>query len=187
MAVIAQQREDPQESNNIFKSNRDQALIMFQEMEEEYKALGALPPSLVVRTIADNSHFDKLAEQETGEPGKGVIEVDGSQLNYVIEGEGIPCLVLGSSIYYPRTFSNNLRQHLKMYFVDMKWFAKGYGPEDLNKVNIESIVQDVEQIRTALGLEMPLILFEESGHTPQLEESQKFDKELINWINQKIK
>ena len=74
-----------------------------------------------------------------------------------------------------------------MYFVDMKWFAKGYGPEDLNKVNIESIVQDVEQIRTALGLEMPLILFEESGHTPQLEESQKFDKELINWINQKIK
>ena len=99
--------------------------------------------------------------QESRKSRKGLIEVDGSRLSYVIEGEGIPCLVIGSSIYYPRTFSNNLRKHLKMYFVDMKWFAKDYLAEDLQKVNIESIVQDVEQIRTALGLEMPLIL----GHS----------------------
>jgi proline iminopeptidase len=130
-------------------------------MEEEYKPRGDLPASLVVRTMAGDSHFTKLAEQESGEPKTGVIEVDGSQLNYVIEGDGLPCLVIGSSIYYPRTFSNKLRQHLKMYFVDMKWFAKGYMAEDLQKVNIESIVQDVEQIRVALGLEMPLIM----GHS----------------------
>lgn len=91
----------------------------------------------------------------------GEIEVDGSRLSYVIEGEGTPCLVIGSSIYYPRTFSNDLRKHLKMYFVDMKWFAKGYKPEDLTTVNIQSIVNDVEQIRSALGLQMPLIL----GHS----------------------
>jgi proline iminopeptidase len=31
-----------------------------------------------------------------------------------------------------------------------------------------------------------LVLFEESGHTPQLEETKRFDKELLGWINQKI-
>jgi proline iminopeptidase len=94
-------------------------------------------------------------------PQAGEIEVDGSRLSYVIEGEGTPCLVIGSSIYYPRTFSKDLRKHLKMYFVDMKWFAKGYAPEDLTTVNIQSIVNDVEQMRSALGLQMPLIM----GHS----------------------
>ncbi len=91
----------------------------------------------------------------------GVVHVDGSQLRYVVEGSGIPCLVIGSSVYYPRTFSDELRQHLKMYFVDMKWFAKGYASEDLGDVDIRSIVEDVEQIRSALGLERPLVL----GHS----------------------
>ena len=91
----------------------------------------------------------------------GVIDVDGSKLHYVIEGEGIPCLVIGSSIYYPRTFSAKLRRHLKMYFVDLKWFAEGYVPEDLDTMNIRSIVDDVELIRKKLGLERPLIM----GHS----------------------
>ena len=32
-----------------------------------------------------------------------------------------------------------------------------------------------------------LVLFEKSGHTPQLEETELFDRELLQWINQKIK
>ncbi len=43
----------------------------------------------------------------------------------------------------------------------MKWFAKGYAKEDLNHVTIETIVEAIEQIREALGLDMPLIL----GHS----------------------
>ncbi len=91
----------------------------------------------------------------------GYVEVDGSHLNYVIEGEGKPCLVIGSSIYYPKTFSPALRNHLKMYFVDMKWFAKDYASENFDSVNIQSIVEDVEEIRDKLGLEKPLVM----GHS----------------------
>jgi proline iminopeptidase len=120
--------------------------------------------------------------QESRNSRKGVIEVDGSRLSYVIEGEGIPCLVIGSSIYYPRTFSNNLRKHLKMYFVDMKWFAKDYLAEDLQKVNIESIVQDVEQIRNALGLEMPLILGHSIHGTIATEYVKKFGNHVAGLI-----
>ncbi|MCO6480676.1 MAG: alpha/beta hydrolase [Phaeodactylibacter sp.] len=31
-----------------------------------------------------------------------------------------------------------------------------------------------------------LILFEKSGHTPQLEEGGRFDQVLIDWINSKL-
>ena len=109
----------------------------------------------------------------------GVIEVDGSKLQYVIEGSGRPCLVIGSSIYYPRTFSNNLRKHLKLYFVDMKWFAKGYATEDLDDVTIESIVQDVEQIRVALGLELPLVM----GHSIHGTIATEYVKEFGNKVS----
>ncbi len=104
------------------------------------------------------SPTSKVAEEQAS---AGVIKVDNSQLSYVIEGEGQACLVIGSSIYYPRTFSEDLKKHLKMYFVDLKWFAQGYESEDLDSVNIASIVGDVEQIRKALRLENPLIL----GHS----------------------
>ena len=89
------------------------------------------------------------------------IEVDGSKLQYIIKGEGMPCLVIGSSVYYPKTFSTKLYNHLKFYFVDMKWFAKDYAPENLDSVNISSIVDDVEQIRQKLGLNKLLIM----GHS----------------------
>jgi proline iminopeptidase len=98
---------------------------------------------------------------DTNQSETNYIEVDGSKLLYVIEGDGKPCLVIGSSIYYPRTFSEELNKHLKLYFVDMKWFAKDYNPENLDSINIHSIVEDVEQIRIRLGLELPLIM----GHS----------------------
>jgi proline iminopeptidase len=104
-----------------------------------------------------------------GEPGlrdgspstNKCVEINGTQLEYVVEGKGIPCLVIGSSVYYPKTFSQNLRNYLKMYFLDMKWFAKSYRPENLDLVNIQTIVQDVEAIRAKLGLKKPLII----GHS----------------------
>ena len=89
------------------------------------------------------------------------VEVDGMRLNYTVKGEGLSCLVIGSSIYYPKTFSKELENHLKMYFVDMKWFAPEYKSENLDSVDINSIVDDVEQIRTELGLEKPIIM----GHS----------------------
>jgi proline iminopeptidase len=109
--------------------------------------------------------------------GKSIV-IDGSRLNYVLEGEGIPCLVIGSSVYYPKTFTQNLRRHLKMYFVDLKWFAPGYVPENLDTVNIQSIVGDVEQIRKELGLEKPIILGHSIHGTIAMEYAKKFPDQI---------
>ena len=117
-----------------------------------------LVSSLTGAAIGNSKHFT-LTHSTLSD--SGYVEVDGSQLRYVVKGEGIPCLVIGSSIYYPRTFSPELKKYLKMYFVDLKWFARGYQPENLDTVNIASIVGDMEQIRIALGLDQPLII----GHS----------------------
>lgn len=112
--------------------------------------------------------------QPSETPTAGQVEVDGSKLDYVVQGEGQPCLVIGSSVYYPKTFSAGLRQHLRMYFVDMKWFAKDYAPENLDTVNIQTIVEDVEQIRRQLGLEKPIILGHSIHGTIALEYAKKY-------------
>jgi len=112
----------------------------------------------------------------------GQIQIDGSTLNYVIEGSGKPCLVIGSSVYYPKTFSKDLRKHLKMYFVDLKWFAKGYVPENLDEVNIQTIVEDVEEIRIKLGLKRPMIMGHSIHGTIAMEYVKKYSKEVSSLV-----
>lgn len=116
--------------------------------------------SLIV-IIYCNLSFSQQVDHKNLNGSSGYIEVDGSQLNFQIKGEGRACLVIGSSVYYPKTFSGDIGKQLKMYFVDMKWFAEKYKAENLDLVNIQSIVQDVEEIRQKLELDKPLIL----GHS----------------------
>jgi hypothetical protein len=45
---------------------------------------------------------------------------------HIVAGSGIPTVVIGSSIYYPRTFSPRLRESLRMAFIDLPllgWLA----------------------------------------------------------------
>ena len=59
----------------------------------------------------------------------GVVEADGFKLRYCIEGEGVPAIVIGCAIYYPRIFSQNLRKHLRMVFLDHRGFTP-FQPEE---------------------------------------------------------
>ena len=81
--------------------------------------------------------FIILLMQGTSQPAfgqaasdSGTIAVDEFNLRYKIEGEGKPTLVIGSSIYYPRTFSKNLRKHLKFVFLDHRGSAPYPGKLD---------------------------------------------------------
>ena len=89
----------------------------------------------------------------------GDINVPGSRLHYVIEGTGRPCLVIGSSVYYPRTFSKSLRKHLKLIFVDMRWFAPITKP--LPIYSLATVVDDIDKVRQTLKLDKPIIM----GHS----------------------
>lgn len=88
---------------------------------------------------------------------------DGFELHYCIKGQGEPILVVGSSVYYPRLFSENLSQHFQLIFLDHRGFVKPPRPLIQEDYTLEKIVDDIEQARQLLKLEHFIILGH-SGH-----------------------
>jgi proline iminopeptidase len=82
----------------------------------------------------------------------GMVEVEGARLGYRAEGRGQPCLVVGSSMYYPRVFSQDLREHLQLIFVDLRHFAASDPSFSPDRISMETYPNDIEQVRQTLGL-----------------------------------
>jgi proline iminopeptidase len=91
----------------------------------------------------------------------GSVSVDGATLRYVLEGSGIPTLVIGSAIYYPRTFSQQLRKTLRLVFMDVRHFAEIDTSCSPDKVTLDTYTNDIEQVRTKLGFERVVVI----GHS----------------------
>ena len=54
----------------------------------------------------------------------GFLEIDDTALRIVCDGTGVPVLVLGSSIYYPRTFTDSLRKRCRLICAELRYFSK---------------------------------------------------------------
>ena len=82
----------------------------------------------------------------------GSVMSGGFSLRYIIEGTGTPALIVGSSAYYARAFSANLRKHLRLVFVDHRGFAASPGPRDTTAFALDTLIDDIERVRVALNL-----------------------------------
>src|SRR5262245_15729226 len=93
----------------------------------------------------------------------GSIDAGGFQLRYRIEGAGTPTIVIGSTRHYPRIFSQALREHLRLVFLDHRGFA--VAPRQINPVSFKlaTLVDDIERARQELGLGRVAVLGH-SGH-----------------------
>jgi len=97
----------------------------------------------------------------------GVVEVDGAQLRYRIDGHGPPCLVVGSSVCYPRVFSQKLREHLQLVFADLRHFAdpRHFASADpsfsLDRISAQTYADDIERVRQTLELSDVVVI----GHS----------------------
>lgn len=97
-----------------------------------------------------------LPAQATGQdepPSTGTISLPGAELPYLVEGEGRPCIVYGSAIYYPRTFSQRFKSHLRCVHVTERGFVAEARRPDGNPFTIAEAVADIEAAREQLGLE----------------------------------
>jgi proline iminopeptidase len=60
--------------------------------------------------------------------------------------------VIGSSVYYPRVFSPELRSHLQLIFVDLRHFAVCEPAFSPDRISIDTYCDDIEQVRQTLEL-----------------------------------
>lgn len=94
----------------------------------------------------------------------GTVNVSGFSLNYSIEGKGFPLLIPGSVLYDQRSFSNNLRKHLQLIFLDHRGFVPAPGDIAGNAAfDLDVLLADIEVARQELGLKKFFILGH-SGH-----------------------
>lgn len=89
----------------------------------------------------------------------GTITINQFPLRYSIEGEGPTAIVIGSAIYYPHIFSQNLRQHLRLVFLDHRGFVPSPTEIDVNTFTLD----DIEHMRKTLNLGR-VIMIGHSGH-----------------------
>jgi proline iminopeptidase len=100
--------------------------------------------------------------QSTAQDNAGIMEVEGFHLRYRIEGHGPPCLVVGSAICYPRVFSQELREHLQLVFVDLRHFAASADPSySPGRITVDTYANDIERVRQTLGLRDVVVI----GHS----------------------
>ena len=94
---------------------------------------------------------------------EGKIDSDGFYLGYTQKGSGPAALVVGSSMYYPRAFSDELHKHLRMVYVDHRGFTRPPAGTDPD-YSMDRIIEDIELMRTRLGLGK-IIVIGHSGHS----------------------
>jgi proline iminopeptidase len=93
----------------------------------------------------------------------GVIPVEGAQLRYVIEGEGVPCLVLGHSQSQRGLLSAALRSRFRFHFLDLRHDAESHNTLDVSHITLDTYLQDIDAARRELGLDRTA-LFGHSHH-----------------------
>ena len=82
---------------------------------------------------------------KTGVADQGTIKAGPFTLPYRVEGTGHPTIVIGSALYYARVFSQRLRDHLRLVFLDHRGFAPSPGPVDNSEFELETLIDDVEK------------------------------------------
>ena len=115
-----------------------------------------------------------MSAEPAGRRDAGLLGVDGARLAYRIEGQGQPCLVLGSVGYYSRVLSPQLRERLQLVFVDLRHFAAsdpGFSPD---QISIDLYAADVERARRALGLGHVIVIGHSVHATVALEYARRY-------------
>jgi proline iminopeptidase len=92
---------------------------------------------------------------------RGVVTVEGAGLGYCVEGSGVPCMVILTSVYGPRMFSLRLKNKLQLIHTDTRMFAPAIQGFDINRITMDTFVEDIEAIRRELGIQRTAIL----GHS----------------------
>ncbi len=101
----------------------------------------------------------------------GHLKIEGYNLSYRIEGNGPDALVIGSALYYSRSFSQKLRQHLRLIFIDWRGFSKS---DTSTKIALSTLLDDIETIRKKLEIKTSIVIGHSAHALLALEYAKKY-------------
>lgn len=110
------------------------------------------------------------------------ISIDGFKLNYTIVGEGPTIMVIGSHLYYPRTFSPELYKQFQFVFLDHRGFAETLRPYSPPDFSLHNLINDIETVRKHLKIDRMLLLGHSGHGYIALEYAKKFPDSLSHLI-----
>ncbi len=87
----------------------------------------------------------------------GSVIVDGTELKYSTRGAGEPFVIFG----FPEYFSENLEEHFQLFFFGTRASAENYSPINPNEYTLETLLEDIDTLRSAAGLDKFII----GGHS----------------------
>jgi proline iminopeptidase len=112
----------------------------------------------------------------------GTVEVGGARLRYVVEGRGTAVLVVGSSVYYPRTFSRQLGASCRLACADLRHFAAGGGPGNAQRITPRTYAQDIDAVRVALGFQRAVLVGHSHHGNVALEYAARFPERVSQLV-----
>ncbi|MFW5453549.1 alpha/beta fold hydrolase [Thioalkalivibrio sulfidiphilus] len=120
-----------------------------------------------------------MAEREIG---SHFVSVAGTELAYTVEGVGTPLLIVGSSIYYPRTFSQGLRRSCSLVCADLPHFVRLDSKFIHTSINFDTYAMCIEAIRLAAGLERVAVVGHSHHGNVALEYAKRFPQNVSHVV-----
>jgi proline iminopeptidase len=133
------------------------------EIKKRYKSWSFMTILLVALTLPIFAFADTACTEGWVADG-GTVKSGKFNLNFRVEGSGEPTIVIGLPNFYARTFSRELRSHLRMAFVDHRGSAatpEVVTPAEDYDMNV--VVDDIELMRKAVEMDKVTIIGQ-GGH-----------------------
>jgi proline iminopeptidase len=142
--------------------------------------LGLLIVFLLAGCAKKGAKTDKedAQHQETS----GVVSVEGAELHFVIEGKGTPCIGLGHSESQRRILSQELRNHFRWVFVDLRHDAQSNSSLEISKITLDTYLDDIDKVRRTLGLDKTAVFGHSIHSYIALEYARKYPKNTTHVI-----
>jgi proline iminopeptidase len=99
----------------------------------------------------------------------------------VVEGSGIPCIVV-NGVHYQRVFSKDLRRRLKLVFVDFRHSSETEAAAKLDDIALDTLLDDIDQVRKALGFDRVAVMGHSLPSLIALEYARKYPEHTSHLI-----
>jgi proline iminopeptidase len=145
---------------------------------------------LVILTLCSVASVSAQQQRNPGSPvyvqQEGFVDANGVMIYYKILGRGEPLLIVhggpGASHDYFLPHLLPLARHHKLVFIDERGSGRSQNLEDPSGYTVENMVEDVEAVRSALGLDQVTLLGHSYGGALAQAYALKYQKNLSHLI-----